>query len=765
MKIIGKTTTRMPKARENDLLVIDGRPYRVLSKVAFRDDAGTVVAVNLQLIAIDVNRFEIKQTDMKALNSLYREGRVCECEDAETYQYPSLQEGDEAITKIRFDVLKRYIDAIYPDFTVLQRRGQEKEELQRTASLLHKTVRQTRRLILRFLQEGQTMYSVVDRRKDREQRGYDPKAGAVRGRKRDGASSKVVNDEVLYRHFEEAYKRLQFQLNDRDYQERSKKPPSLTAVYRDMIDDHYSYMDSNGDIVVLPEDQRPSKARFIRWVRQEKWGNGKASDHLTSRRDWNNNRRLLVGDARYGVHHPGELIEIDETEVSFELATADPERPGQDIGGAIIHLAVDVATGIYVAVTVSIQINNSYEGVLNLFDMLLMDNAEKCRMLGVDTDTVVFPGPIIPEKIRVDQGAEYTSKALMENLSGGQEYYQFDGIPTTIKLTRPGTGSNKASVERPWSEFDRALADACGHGHGYRSDTHGSKHRIEAHCDIIEFRKIVFEIVKAHNLSPQNHPVTPELIAEVPDMTPMHMWEYLETHYGCGITIDKYARNTYRYSLMLKRTLQISRKQVSYKDVLYWDVNECSELVNRALMYKDKKQSVEIRTDPRTVSKIYYKDRDGVIYILPLAQKRSNMKAFSAMRWAEFDKWYTNSFLPHKKNLGNDKERALQDLHSSLRRMIEESAASAPVPEKKSKTAEIRKAGAIERKAVTLYDNAVRDDIMGTIGFEIPVQEEKDIIDVDAEDVTANKMALEAIPDMSDAAAYAMSMGLDPDEM
>ena len=760
MRIIEKKTTRMPLARENDILLVDDRPYRVLSKIPVRDESGNTITAALQLIALDVTKFEIMRTDMDVLKNLYREARVCEGEDVEDYQFPNLEAGSQALTDVRFTVLKNYIDGIYPDFKILQQRGTEKEGLQRTASLLHKTVRQTRRILLRFLQEGQTKYSVVDRRADREQRGYDPKAGAVRGKKKDGKSSNVVNDEALYRYFEEAYRRLQYQLNDKDYQVRSKNPPSLSSVYRDMIDDHYSYKDDFGNPVALPDDQCPSKERFIRWVRQEKWGGGKAKDRLVSRSDWNNNRRLLTGDARYGVHHPGELVEIDETEVSFDLTTADPERPGQNIGGAIIHLAVDVATGIYAAVTVSIQVNNSYEGVLNVFDMLLMDNAEKCRMLGVDTDTVVFPGPIIPEKIRVDQGAEYTSKALMENLSGGQEYYQFDGIPTTIKLTRPGTGSNKASVERPWSEFDRALADACGHGHGYRSDTHGSKHRIEAHCNIIEFRKIVFEIVKAHNLSPQNHPVTPELIAEVPDMTPMHMWEYLETHYGYGITIDKYARNAYRYSLMLKKALKISRKQVSYKDILYWDVVEVKELVDKALMYKDKSEPIEVRIDPRTVSKVYYKDSDGVIYVLPLAKKRSNMKPFAAMRWAEFDKWYAESFLPHNKNLGNDKERALQDLHSTLRRTIEESAASAPVPVKGSTTTEIRKAGAIERKALTLFDNSIRDDIMGTAGLVIPELDGEDVIDVGAEVITENKAI-----DLSDKATYAMIMGLDPDEM
>ena len=743
-------------------MFIDDRPYRVLSKVPVIDGTGSVIAVNLQLIALDVDKFEIKKMDLKALKDLYREARVCECEDAEAYLFPNLNEGDLALTKAKFSILKNYRDEMYPDFTVLQQRGVAKEELRRTASLLKRTERQTRRLMLRFLQEGQTMYSVVDRRTDRVQRGFDPKAGAVRGRKKDGMSSNVVNDDVLFGHFEEAYRRLQYQLNDKKYCERSKNRPSLAAVYREMIEDHYSDKDTDGKPIPWPDNQRPSKERFIRWVRRVKWGNGKAGDHLVSRSDWNNNRRLLTGDARYGVHHPGELFEIDETEVSFDLTTAGPNAPGQNIGGAIVHLAVDVATKVFVAVTISVQVNNSYEGVLNIFDTLVMDNSEKIRMLGVDATDVVFPGPIIPEKIRVDHGAEYTSKALMENLTGGQEYYRFEGIPTTIKLTRPGTGSNKSSVERPWSEFDRALADACGHGHGYRSDTHGSKHRIEAHCNIFEFRKIVFEIVKAHNLSPQNYPITPEALDSVPEMTPMQMWAYLEEHYGLGITMDKFNRNAYRYSILLKQNLQISRKQISYKDILFWDVQECKELVNKSLMYKDKKQYIEVRTDPRTVSKVFYKDSTGVIYVLPLAGKRSNMRAFAQMRWAEFDKWYTDVFMPFNKSHGKDKEKALQALHSALRSIVAESAMSAPLTAKEtSTTAEIRKAGAIERSAVTLLDNAIRDEIMGTDGLYVPKLEHEDIIDVEAEEIAETAL----IPNPSDPVTYASIMGIDPDDV
>ena len=169
----------MPLARENDVLLVDDRPYRVLSKIPVRDESGNTITAALQLIALDVTKFEIMRTDMDVLKNLYREARVYEGEDVEDYQFPNLVAGGQALTDVRFTVLKNYIDGIYPDFKILQQRGTEKEGLQRTASLLHKTVRQTRRILLRFLQEGQTKYSVVDRRADREQRGYDPKAGAV----------------------------------------------------------------------------------------------------------------------------------------------------------------------------------------------------------------------------------------------------------------------------------------------------------------------------------------------------------------------------------------------------------------------------------------------------------------------------------------------------------------------------------------------------------------------------------------------------------
>ena len=746
-------TEKIPVLKHQDIIKIEGRPFRIVSRIVTRNDEGNPTGAELQIIALDKRVFEIRKISIDEIEELFEEGLVFVCIDEDNYQLPDLEEGDFAMLNTKYHVIKQYIDSLYPDLSVLQKRGIEKEGLKRCSKLLEKSERHLRRIILKFLQGGQTLYSLLDDRMTRTQRGYDPAAGAVRGPKKDGRASAIESNEEMYANFEEAYCELQRLLNEKEYHARSKDRPTISSVYTAMCRKHYYCVNEFGQKVIAPDHLRPSLKRFERWLRIEKWGGGPCRDHLVSAKDWNNNRRTLTGDAHFNIHHPGELFEIDETEVSFDLTTADPERQGQDVGGAIIHNVVDIATNAWVAVMVTIQVNNSYEGVLNVFELMIMDNDEKCRMLGVEPDgTVAFPGMIIPEEIRVDHGSEYISKALKDNLTGGEEYYQLEGVPTTIALTRPGTGSNKAIVERSFSEFERALASATGYRHGHRSDTPRSKHRIETHVNIIQLRRIIYEIVKNHNNSVlTSYPFTPELIERVPSCTPLNLWGYLSEQYGAGITLDKNSRNSYRFSLMLKRSLRISRKQIWYKQILYWDVQECKEVWDRTQLKKDKSDLIEVRYDPRTVSRIYYKDKKGTIYEFKLATKRSNQKSFSSMSWAEFDRWYDEVYVPYKKSLKEQKKNDMEKLDFKIYELVNNADTS---PVAKTSTKEIRKAGKIERSALTIYDNCVRDKIFGTSDSE-------DIYDVEAVEVPYEEV--EKI-DMSDPKKYAEVMGLDLDD-
>ena len=90
----------MPLARENDVLLVDDRPYRVLSKIPVRDESGNTITAALQLIALDVTKFEIMRTDMDVLKNLYREARVYEGEDVEDYQFPNLVAGVHCLEKL-----------------------------------------------------------------------------------------------------------------------------------------------------------------------------------------------------------------------------------------------------------------------------------------------------------------------------------------------------------------------------------------------------------------------------------------------------------------------------------------------------------------------------------------------------------------------------------------------------------------------------------------------------------------------------------------
>ena len=350
--------------------------------------------------------------------------------------------------------------------------------------------------------------------------------------------------------------------------------------------------------------------------------------------------------------------------------------------------------------------DNSYEGVLNLFDSMMMTDEENARILGTlyDQNHPVFPGCVLPNEIRVDHGAEYTSHALSENLTGGARCGTLEGIPVIINLAPVATGSMKGVVERFFGELHRRIQNAAHSEHGYVTGTHRSRHNEEAVMTIETFRKVAYEVVKAFNDAPMpDYPVTPSLDSKVPERTPNALWNHYAKAQLCGFDVsDSTMRMTARYGLMKRdKSFKLSKKQISYKNVLFWDIQDDRDLVYDAIQLGDASKTVDVRYDPRSVDLLYRLDKNGIVHTYHLAAKRPAMEGFAHLRWAIVEPWIQEECSKRYK-LKKQKEEVNIQTEAIIGSHIKESVASKPAGKntKKNKKEAIQ----LERTALAAYD-------------------------------------------------------------
>ena len=695
-----------------DIVFIEDVPFRIIG-------IKNAPVPSFVLVELETEIIHIIEYDNDRLISLYKEGRVRAGIDEDTYMMPDLKEGDKRITDLRYERVKKAARSIYPDYAVLNRGGIGNGVIPSLSEEIGLSGRNTRKYMLRFLQYGEAYISCVDRRlipHTPDENGII--GGKVRGRKRNGKDNTAKIDDELISAFRDAYNDYLHQLNRYQYGKDTENKPSLKGCYQTMLSIRYVRQDPlTGKKAIVPENERPSYRRFYHWV-MKNGTHGVKIRKMAGEMDMNNNSRILTGDVSSGIVHPGELVEIDAHELPVYLRSSRTDKSGQVVGKGVLYIAIDVLTRRVVGMHVHVYVNNSYEGFLNLVDSMLMTDEENARMnMAACSSAPVFPGPMIPDEIRTDQGAEYTSKALKENLTGGEKKYSLEGVPVTVNLARPGTGSMKGLVERIFGNIDSDIRDALGGGSGIVKKTSRSRHQKEAALSIFDVRQMIYAIISAHNNEPViNYPVTPGMSAIRADWSPNALWDHFAGIYGTGIDCtDEGMRNAVRYGLMKKdKVFRLSQKQISYKDFLYYDLGDDTELMRRARIMASEKKSemIEVRYDPRSVDRIYRNCEDGSIRIYHLAAKRRNLRSFEDMGWAEFDVWIKEiKHQQYEQRLQKDDAAAMRK--AEFRDIADESAkakgaVSGPVSMK-----EIRKEAIAERNALTAYDQKKRDDIFG----------------------------------------------------
>lgn len=402
-------------------------------------------------------------------------------------------------------------------------------------------------------------------------------------------------------------------------------------AYARMISEYYSVTDGTS-ITPLPPDKRPSYRQFYYYI-------SKKIDYetnciiKTSKAEYRNNQRLLLGSPQDDALHPGSILEADALEADINIVSSTDSQ--KTIGRPIIYMLVDEYSHAIVAVSVALE-NNSMIGLSNLMLNLIDDKDVLLKNLGIDADTAMWPSCFIPTEIRCDRGSDFASD-------------QFEKVCQELNIIRtlePGaTGSMKGLIEQSFLRFHQLIKPEF-EKLGIMQNRYDSKHKIEACLTMESMWRLVVLFVFYHNAYySKTRRLSKDMIAKGTVKSAISIWNYGVTRNGNPKPVTSVNYPQLLYKLMPPEKALITRKGVCFKG-LYYTTKDDMDLLGRMKLATsnagkrdktgEKYNSMDIRFDPRSINTLYYL-KDGSLQILNLLS--SAQSKIKDMTWSEYEEY------------------------------------------------------------------------------------------------------------------------------
>ena len=448
---------------------------------------------------------------------------------------------------------------------------------------------------------------------------------------------------------------------------------------------------------LLPIDQRPTKRQMENYIR--KHTTKKQRDIAkTSRREYRNNKRLLVSDNLYNVHGPGDVVEMDEVEMDVSLVSeADPCKT---IGRPIVHAMIDIYSRMIIAVSVSLE-NNSILGLTNCLINLAEDNKMLCHRFGLELKNGLWDINIIPNKIRSDRGSEYRSKEAKRI---------FRELGITLDLEPPAMGSMKGQVEQLFHQYHAVQNDVL-EGNGLITKRHDSNHNKNAILTLNDIWIFVINQTIAHNmLTMKDYPLTKDMIRKKVHPNPLEIWDYGCTKFGAPRPMID--RKQFEYAIRRPVTAKLSRKGIFWNGLYYYN-NQDIRLLDRIQVLGNTKESFPCRVDERDIGTLWYIS-DGRIEEAELNTMRNGNAEYKGMSLRAYEEYKKAKKLLITENAHKD-----QEIRVARRMGLEATVNNAKqsvsnITVSKDKTKGIRKSRKLESES-NMESNSIHDRLENEI--------------------------------------------------
>lgn len=496
------------------------------------------------------------------------------------------------------------------------------------------------RIIIRYLQSGCQLSSLVETR-GRTKGGHNKANSLLPGRAPEyGKRTACVLTEKDYQNMDDAIDLL-LHSNTHAFTKKS--------VYIEMLSRHYTviktYPDGSIRKELLPEGEYPNLRQFYTYV-NKKITPADYQIAKTSKREYRNNHRPIIGTERAGLSYPGELCDIDATPTDIYLVSKD--EPDKLVNRGHMYLIIDVLTGIIISGSVSFE-DNSNAAVTSAMINMKREGRDKllkqCRYTLSNDD--IWPTDILPGTLRADRGSEFKADEFKRKCNE---------LGINGQLVTAATGSLKGSVEKEFHQFNLAMADKFEHK-GLILKRYDSDHKKTACLNIDDMRKIMISYIIYHNSKViENRPLSKEMIDRGINSSPVELWKYYSEKNPPHLI--SMSVNQYIWVLMTPAKASMVRQGIRFSGLYYFCAQD--NYLVKFMRNDQKTQKMEIRYDAACMGHIYYV-RDGVMFEASLNPLYPEQMSFADMSYKMFKEYMRKS-----KALKN------QGLHDNIQRRIEQ---------------------------------------------------------------------------------------------
>ena len=196
-------------------------------------------------------------------------------------------------------------------------------------------------------------------------------------------------------------------------------------------------------------------------------------------------------------------------------------------------------------------------------------------------------------------------------------------------------GSMKGIVEQSFHQFQSTFRPLL-EKKGLITKRYDSNHHREAMLNIESFEQMLITFILEHNRkSIDNYSMSKQMIKENITPSPINLWDYGCAKFGSPIPITAANRSQFIYDLMPEVNASLSRKGITYKDLVY--KNNETALLSKMYDLGTKRTKFPVRYDPRNVSHVYYVGENNKLCIATLNEDIPNMSDFADLTWFEYE--------------------------------------------------------------------------------------------------------------------------------
>ena len=373
----------------------------------------------------------------------------------------------------------------------------------------------------------------------------------------------------------------------------------MKSTYEKLLQDFYTNETDEGKLKLFEPSEIPTFRQFQYWYY-------KNTDIVSSakkrdgERDFELNKRAVLGRSDYGLMGPGAQFQVDATVGDIYLVSQFDSS--NIIGRPVLYFIIDAFSRMVTGMSVGLE-GPSWSVLAAAITNMAADKVAFCKQYGIKISESEWPCHHVPASLLGDRGELLSKNAdTLVNMFG-----------IRIINAPPYRADLKGIIEQHFRTINsNAVALLPGSVKPDMSKRGGHDYRLDATLDIRRLTQIIIKCVLYYNNYHymESFEKSEAMLTSGVDAIPAKLWEWgIET---CG-ALRVFPEEVVKFAVLPTANATVTEKGIRFKSLYYicgWAKSEMWFEKARAKKY----WSVTVSYDPREMTNIYIWDGDSKRY-------------------------------------------------------------------------------------------------------------------------------------------------------